>query len=55
VAFVNTNVDCLAVLGCVVNRIPMVAELERDPFEIIRSGDHVEVDADSGQITVTRR
>jgi predicted aconitase with swiveling domain len=54
VAFVNTDVDCLAVLGCVVNGIPMVAELERDPFEVIQSGDHVEVDADAGRIVVTR-
>lgn len=55
VAFVNVNVDALAVLGCVVNEIPMVTELERDPFEIIESGDHVRVDADSGTITVTKR
>ena len=55
VAFVNVNVDALAVLGCVVNEIPMVAELERDPFEIIEMGDHVRVDADNGTITITKR
>ncbi len=55
VAFVNTDVDCLAVLGCVVNRIPMVADLERDPFEVIASGDHVEVDAEGGKIIVTKQ
>jgi predicted aconitase with swiveling domain len=55
VAFVNTDVDCLAVLGCVVNEIPMVADLERDPFAVIESGDHVEVDADAGRIAVTKR
>lgn len=55
VAFVNTNVDALAVLGCVVNEIPMVAELERDPFELIETEDYVYVDADSGIITVTKR
>lgn len=55
VAFVNVNVDALAVLGCVVNEIPMVAELERDPFEIIETGDHVRVDADNGTITITKR
>ena len=55
VAFVNTDVDCLAVLGCVVNEIPMVADLEQDPFEVIESGDHVEVDADGGKIVVTKR
>ena len=54
VAFVNTNVDVLAVLGCVVNEIPMVAELERNPFEIIETGDHIRVDADNGTITVTK-
>ena len=54
VAFVNTDVDCLAVLGCVVNGIPMVADLEQDPFEVIQSGDHVEVDADGGRIVVRK-
>lgn len=55
VAMINTNVDCLAVLGCVVNRIPMVTDLDRDPFAIIQSGDHVEVDAERGRIVVTKR
>lgn len=55
VAFVNTQVDALAVLGCVVNGIPMVTDLERDPFEAIHTGDLVRVDADSGTLTVTRK
>ena len=55
VAFVNTDVDCLAVLGCVVNEIPMVTDLEQDPFEVIDSGDHVEVDAAGGRIVVMKR
>jgi predicted aconitase with swiveling domain len=54
VAFVNTDVDCLAALGCVVNEIPMVAHLEQDPFAVIESGDHVEVDADGGRVVVTK-
>lgn len=54
VALINTNIDCLAVLGCVVNRIPMVSDLENDPFEMIESGDHVEVDADEGVIVVSK-
>ena len=55
VAFVNTNVDALAVLGCVVNRIPMVCEPDQDPFAVIRTGDHVSVDADNGTLVVTRK
>jgi hypothetical protein len=38
-----------------VNGIPMVAELERDPFEIIETGDHVYADADNGTLTVTKK
>ena len=54
VALVNTQVDPLAVLGCVVNQIPMVAMLETDPFQAINTGDHVLVDADEGTVAVTR-
>ena len=54
VAFVNVEVDSLAALGCVVNRIPMMSRLERNPFECIRTGDHVEVDADAGVLRVRR-
>ena len=54
VALVNTNVDALAVLGCVVNGIPMVTSPEQDPFEIIDTGDHLEVDADNGTLVVTK-
>jgi predicted aconitase with swiveling domain len=54
VAFVNTQIDGLAVLGCVVNQIPMVADLDQDPFELIKTGDRVLVDADNGRIVVQR-
>jgi predicted aconitase with swiveling domain len=39
-AFINIDVDGLAALGCIVNGIPMITDLERDPFECIRTGDH---------------
>lgn len=51
-AFVNVEVDSLAALGCIVNRIPMVTDLARNPFEVIRTGDQVEVDADAGVVRV---
>jgi uncharacterized protein len=54
-AFVNTDIDALAVLGCVVNQIPMVSDLQDDPFEIIETGDHVTVDADAGTLVVTKQ
>lgn len=52
-ALVNVEVDGLAALGCIVNAIPMMANLERDPFEAIATGDMVTVDADRGVLRVT--
>jgi len=53
-AFVNVEVDSLAALGCIVNEIPMLTDLEQDPFENIRTGDHVVVDGEAGLLRVTR-
>jgi predicted aconitase with swiveling domain len=55
VALVNTHVDSLAALGCVVNRIPMVTDLEADAFVEIKTGDHLIVDADKGTVTIVDR
>jgi predicted aconitase with swiveling domain len=52
-AFVNIEVDSLAALGCIVNDIPMLTDLEQNPFEIIQNGDHVVVDADLGLLTIS--
>jgi len=51
-AFINVEVDSLAVLGAIVNRIPMITDLERNPFECIRTGDYVVVDAEAGLIEI---
>jgi predicted aconitase with swiveling domain len=52
-ALVNVEVDGLAALGCIVNGIPMMADLERDPFAAIATGDYVVVDADRDVLRVT--
>jgi predicted aconitase with swiveling domain len=51
-AMVNVEVDGLAALGCIVNEIPMITDLERDPFAAISTGDVVTVDADRGIVIV---
>jgi hypothetical protein len=53
-ALVNIEVDGLAALGCIINGIPMMADLDRDPFSAICTGDHVIVDADRGFLLVTK-
>jgi hypothetical protein len=42
-------------LGVVVTHVPAITDLDGDPFELIRTGDWVRVDADRGLLTVTRR
>ena len=54
-AFVNVEIDGLAALGCIVNDIPMMSQLDQNPFEAISTGDHVEVDADNGVLRVRRK
>jgi predicted aconitase with swiveling domain len=51
-ALVCMRREPLAVLSCVVNGIPMVSDLEGNPFELVDTGDYVQVDADSGVVTV---
>lgn len=53
-AFINTELDELSVLSCVAQGLPMVADMQSSPFDAIRTGDWVEVDADNGLVTVTR-
>jgi len=40
--------------SAVLTKIPLVDRLEMDPFEVIRTGNFVKVDADKGLVTVTR-
>lgn len=54
-AFINSDLDALAVLSCVACKFPMVAEPEEDVFSIIKTGDWVKVDATNGIIEVTHK
>ena len=54
-AIINTELDCLAVIGCQVHGIPMVTDLDQDPFSVIKTGDWVKVDADRGLVEVSER
>jgi len=41
-------------LGCVVMRVPSITELDRDPLQIIETGDWVRVDADRGLVEIRK-
>ena len=42
-------------LGAVVTHAPALTDFDRDPLEVIRTGDWVRVDADAGTVEVIRR
>ena len=44
-----------AALGAVVTRVPSMTEFERDPLDVIETGDWVKVDADRGIVEVTKK
>lgn len=54
-AMIFTRMTTKIALGAVVTRVPAVTDLDSDPFEAIETGDWVEVDADAGVVTVTKR
>jgi predicted aconitase with swiveling domain len=41
-------------LGTVVSHSPSMTSFDRDPLEVIQTGDWVRVDADAGTVTITR-
>lgn len=44
-----------AALGAVVTHAPAMTGFDRDPLEVIETGDWVKVDADNGVVEVTKR
>ncbi|RJP75445.1 MAG: DUF126 domain-containing protein [Candidatus Abyssobacteria bacterium SURF_17] len=54
-AIINTELDALCVLGCAISDIPMMTDLDRDPFKSISNGDFIKLDADKGVIEVTKK
>ena len=54
-AMINTEIDSLAALGCIVNNVPLMTDLNQDPFTTIETGDTVTVDGDAGEVTVTKK
>lgn len=54
-AMVVTDVEPVLVASAVLTKIPLVDRLEKDPFQVIRAGDFIQIDADNGIVTVRRR
>lgn len=51
---INLTADPVLVTGAIISNIPMIDQPDKNPIELIKTGDHVEVDADTGTIRVRR-
>ena len=54
-AMIFTRMTTKIALGAVVSRVPTVTDLDGDVFDLIDTGDLIEVDADEGLVTITKR
>ena len=53
-ALVFNEMTTKVALGAVVMRVPAVTDLDRDPLDVIETGDWVKVDGDAGTIEVRK-
>ncbi len=51
-AMINLRCEPIVAVGAIISSIPLVDQPEKNPFEILRNGDSVLVDADNGYIEI---
>jgi predicted aconitase with swiveling domain len=54
-ALLFNRVTAKVALGAVVSHIPAITGFDRDPLDVIETGDWVKVDADAGTVEVTKK
>lgn len=54
-AMIIREVNSLTGIGAVVMRVPTVTDLDRDPTEVIATGDWVRINADQGLVEVIKK
>ena len=54
-AYLIKEINPQVALGSVVGRLPAVTDLDRDPTDVISTGDRVRVDADRGVVEIVKK
>ena len=54
-AVINVDANPTTVAGAIISQTPMVYKLDKNPLDIIETGDHVLVDGNKGIVVVTKR
>jgi predicted aconitase with swiveling domain len=53
-AIINLTTETIIAVGAIMGGIPVIDNLEQNPYEVISDGDHVTVDADRGLVVVEK-
>ena len=51
-AIINKESEVIVAVGAIISDIPMMDELEEDPFEFLKNGEKATVNADEGFVEV---
>lgn len=51
---INLTTETIIAVGAIMGGIPVMDQLERNPYDVIENGDHVTVDADHGFVIVDK-
>jgi len=54
-AMIVKDVETVLVVSAFIVKVPLVNKLEKDPFEIIQTGDFIKVNAEKGLVKITKR
>ncbi len=55
VAIINVEAEPIIAVGAAMGNIPLVDRLDKNPLEVIATGDHVKIDGDQGIVEITKR
>jgi predicted aconitase with swiveling domain len=55
VAMINVEAEPIIAVGAAMGNIPLVDRLDKNPLEVIATGDHVRIDGDQGIVEITKR
>lgn len=54
-AMICVEVEPVMAMVAIMNDIPMVHKLDKNPLEVIETGDYLKVDGDAGTVEVTKK
>jgi predicted aconitase with swiveling domain len=55
VAMINVEAEPIIAVGAAMGNIPLMDRLDKNPLEVIATGDHVRMDGDQGIVEITKK